>query len=486
MTTGRHAAPRNSYLRSVIHTAGTSFTSTALGAVTGLIIARLLGSDGRGTYAAITAFTTTTAVFCECGLTTSVCYHVAHRRNQAADVVRTGTWMISCAGVLAAAIGCLLAPVLLHGHPGGTTALRLAFLAEPVAFLGGVWASALQATNIRACNLVMLTQPVCYTAILCGTVSLGRVDVLHVVLALVISLVLQCLVALAARRRNIAHGGRFRARLARPLLRYGAVNLTARAPYLVNARFDQLMLALVAAPGTLGNYSVAVSLSLLAYPLAVAFGTVALPRVAAGMGPSGVVGQGILTSAVLGSLVIGATAAAALCAAAPFVVPALLGPSFGEVSSLLLLLAPGTVLFTANKPICDILRGFDQAGKVAVAEGIAALVTVVFVVGLVPVAGARAAAAGSSIAYATSFCFLLRALLRHTQVSARAAARRTWYVTAAIIARPAAAGAPGAALSSEHIRPDSQGRHHARRRLGSTLSGQLRREHRGRASRTRN
>nr|MDT0667854.1 hypothetical protein [Micromonospora sp. DSM 115978] len=108
------------------------------------------------------AYVLATAAICELGLTASICFHVARRRVPPVDVVRTGAWAILVCGTVAGAGGYLLAPLILHGHADGELALRIAFAAEPMFFLGGAWASAVQATDIRSWNLVRLSQPVFY------------------------------------------------------------------------------------------------------------------------------------------------------------------------------------------------------------------------------------------------------------------------------------------------------------------------------------
>lgn len=414
-------ARQSRFARNVAGTAAANVLTVVVSTATGLVVARLLGSSGRGTYAAVTAYVLSTAAVCECGLTASICYHVASRRDDAATVLRTGTVAILVCGTAAGIGGFFLAPHVLDDYPHGVAALRIAFAAEPVLFLGGAWLSALQAVDIRSWNRVRLSQPFFYVLLVVVVATLGHLDVIGVTAAFIGSSAMQCALAWWVRRGQLAVGGHCRSDVLRPMLRYGLANTTSRVPYLVNTKVDVLVLATLVSASELGSYSVAVTLSLAAAPLSTAIGSVVLPRVAA---ERDVLGRGLLTRAVGGSLGIGLVAAVIVCGTAPVVVPLVLGHSYHNVVSLLWVLAPGAVVYGTNRVIGDILRGFDRSVSVAVAEGVALVVTVVLLVVLLPREGVLGAAVASSVAYATAFVFLLQALLRHTGTTASQAVSR--------------------------------------------------------------
>ncbi|WP_063820985.1 oligosaccharide flippase family protein [Parafrankia elaeagni] len=425
MTLGRHRHRQVGYLRAVAETAGTGVLRAMISTVVGLIIARFLGSSGRGTYAAVFAYTMAAAAILELGLTSSVLYYTARLRDRAEQVIRTGAWLILGCGTVTAVVGYFVAPLILHGHPPeGVTALRFAFAVEPLILLGGVWTSCLQATDLRAWNLATVVQPLSYAVAVAAAVALDHMDILGVTIALIISMLTQCAAGGLLRCRQIPRRGRFSHPLVRPMMRYGLLNLTSRVPYLFNARLDQLILTLMVPPAALGNYAVAVSLSLLSQPITAAFGSVAMPKIAAARDSRAVMGQGILTSAILGSISIGAAGSLVICAIAPFLVGAVLGPSFTDVLPLLLVLAPGAAVFGTNKVLGDILRGFNRSGTVACAEGLALVLTVGLNALLLPVMGVMGAAIASSAAYGTAFLLLLRAVVRQTDTSPALLARR--------------------------------------------------------------
>lgn len=425
MSPGRHHAGQPTYLRAVRQTAGTGIVRAAVGTITGLCAARFLGSADRGTFAAVVVYTMSTAALLECGITTSVCFYTARLRDQAADIVRTGAWLIVFCGVLAGTVGYFAAPLIMHGHPEeGVTALRLAFAVEPLIFLGGVWASSLQATDVRAWNLTSLVQPVCYAIAVALVAVLGQAHILGMTLALISSILVQCVAGWLLRRNRIPGDGRFNRRLVAPTMRYGLVNWTSRVPYLFNARLDQLILTLMVPPAALGNYAVAVSLSLLPQPVTAAFGTVAMPRIAAARDRKSVVGQGVLTTALLGSMSIGVAASLAVCGITSLLVETVLGPSFDNVAPLLFALAPGAAVYGTNKVMGDILRGFDRSSSVARAEGIALVLTISLNVLLPPIMGVMGAAVASSVAYGVAFLLLLQTVVRQTNARPAALAGR--------------------------------------------------------------
>ena len=94
--------------------------------------------------------------------------------------------------------------------------------------------------------------------------------------------------------------------LVRPMLNFGLRNMASTAPNSLNGRFDQLVLAFAVPAAALGQYAVAVSLSLLVGPLAAAFGHVAFPALARGTGDQ----RDTVRRSVRGALVLAAVGCA--------------------------------------------------------------------------------------------------------------------------------------------------------------------------------
>src|SRR5664280_543336 len=119
------------------------------------------------------------------------------------------------------------------------------------------------------------------------------------------------------------------------MLRFGILNMSSTAPNAVNGRLDQIVLAVMVSSAALGQYAVAVSVSVLAAPLVMAFGNVAFPSLARGEHASETI-----KTATRGSILVSLVSIAVILVAGPFIVPLLFGPGYQPVSRLLMFLAP--------------------------------------------------------------------------------------------------------------------------------------------------
>lgn len=398
------------YLRAVSGAALANAGITGLSVVSGVILARLLGPSGRGTYAAVTAYLGAAATVGECGLTTATCFYIARDRGRAADWLRTSTVTMCTLGVVTAILGSAIVSITLVGtHAGLAFPFLLAFASSPILFVGGSWVFALQALRLPRWNIVRTIQPITYLIMILAATAVAEVTVTRTIELLVASILLQAVIAARMARAVLRQQGAFSRSLLAPLFRYGFTSLLAAVPYLVNARLDQLVLAITVPATQLGNYAVAVSLSLISYPIATAFGNVALPSLAASTAESGSIRttREIRRQALLGSGAVGTIVAAGVAVTAPFLVPRLLGPAFSAAIPLLWVLAPGGALLACNQVLGDILRGCDRSRAAARGQGAAAVVTIGLLTVLIPAMGAMGAAITSTVAYLVSFALLL-------------------------------------------------------------------------------
>lgn len=409
---------QRSFLRSVGRTAAFNLTTTAVSAVTGVLLARWLGPSGRGDYAAAMAYFGLSLVVFELGLSSSVVYHVSKYRSEHADFVRTAAVLL----VPLAAVAALVAVVLGLVVFGDSPARRAAFLVLPVGlvvcFAGAAAGSALQSLDLPSWNLVRLSQPVAFFLLVAGAHVVAPLNVVLVVNLMTATFGAQTLLAWWLYARVTTQQGTFQRGHVRPMLRFGVLNMSSTAPNALNSRLDQLVLALLVSSAALGQYAVAVSLSVLAGPLVMAFGHVAFPSLARG---ERVVET--IKTAVKGSVVLSVLCLAVIVAAGPFVVPVLFGPGYESVTALLFVLAPGAAVVVVNQVLGDVLRGLGRPGAVAVCEWTGIVSTVAGLVLLVPHVGVMGAAVTSTATYVVVFLLLLHYVSKHAGVLTRRRAR---------------------------------------------------------------
>lgn len=395
--------------RQVARTAGYNVTSAAAAGLGGIIVARALGPEMRGEYAAVTAWFGVALMVGGMGQPAALCYHVAHDPGNAQGYVATSRAMMLVTGTVALIGGILLAPLLARGNAGLTVAYRIAFTASIVAFVGASYTFSLQARNLRWWNVTRMIQPVLSLALLA---VLWRLRLLTLTAALVV-LALTMLVQLGwayyrCRSAGLAPG-RAQTRLVRPLARYGMAQIAALTPAALNAQLDQLVLSQVVPPAVLGRYAIAVSCTLLPIPLVTAIGNVAFPKLASRGQVDGRAHR-MQWLGILGSACAAAGALVPFDLVAPWLIPRVFGPGYVGVVPLVWALTPAGVFLACNQVTADVLRGRKRPLIVARAEGLAAVFTVVLLVALLPAFGVYGAAIASMVAYGVALAVMLLSL----------------------------------------------------------------------------
>lgn len=392
-------------------TAGYNVASTTASGLAGIIVARALGPGLRGEYAAVTAWFGLTNIVGAMGQPAALCFHVAHDPGRARGYVATSRAMMLVTGCVALAGGMTLAPVLARGNPGLTLAYRIAFAASILAFVGASYTFSLQARNLRWWNTVRVSQPVLSLALIVVLWRLRLLTLMAALIVLAVTMLLQlCWAYYRCRQAGLAPG-RAQVRLVRPLAGYGLSQMAALAPATVNSRLDQLVLSQAVPPAVLGRYAIVVSATMLPIPLVSAVGHVAFPWLAARHRVDGLAHR-VQWLGILGSGCVAAAVLVPLALAAPWLVPLVLGRGYAGVVPLLWVLTPAGIFLACGQVAGDILRGRKRPLVVARAEGLAAVVTVVLLAALLPVAGVYGAAIASALAYGVSLTMMLLSLRR--------------------------------------------------------------------------
>ena len=409
--------------RLVARTAGYNVASTAAAGLGGIIIARALGPEMRGEYAAVTAWFGVAFIAGGMGQPAALCFYIARDPGNARSYVAASRAMMLVTGFTALVGGLLLAPLLARGNAGLTVAYQIAFATSIVAFVGASYTFSLQATKLHWWNQVRLSQPLLSLAFL---IVLWRLRILTLDAALIVlalSMLFQLGWAYYRCRSADLVPGRVQARLVRPLAGYGMAQVAALTPAVLNANLDQLVLSQVVAPAALGRYAIAVSCSLLPIPLAAAIGNVAFPRLASRQRVDALAVR-LQWLGILGSACAAAGVLVPLDLVAPWLIPRVFGPGYVGVVPLLWILTPAGVFLACNQVTGDVLRGRKRPLVVARAQGLAAVFTVVLLVALLPVAGVYGAAIASTVAYGVALVMMLLSLRRLPSDSAEPRRRR--------------------------------------------------------------
>ena len=133
----------------------------AIGALTGLLSARLLGPQGRGELAALTLWPLTLISLTHLGTNSALVFHVGRHCYGLPEVFTAATMLGVLQAIFVLLLGLAALPLALRSYPPGVERLAIIFLCfAPVVILGGQPTSILQGKlDLAGYNLVRWSRP---------------------------------------------------------------------------------------------------------------------------------------------------------------------------------------------------------------------------------------------------------------------------------------------------------------------------------------
>ncbi|HEY7691791.1 MAG TPA: oligosaccharide flippase family protein [Gaiellaceae bacterium] len=392
------------FVRAGLLTMVTSGGTLVLNLITGILIARVLGPDGRGAVAAVIAAPAILSWIFEMGSGSAAVYYQSRHPGDAGSLIATWLVMYLPLAIAGVVTGEIVLPHLLAAQSEHTLMLaRIMMLTLVLVFLADLmYGINTGDQDFAFYNLMRFAQPLAIM-VACGTLwLLGLLNVTTAVVANAGALALSTvLVSTHILRR---HG------LARPSIAIGRstlwYGLRAHSMYtasLVNARLDLLIIPAFVGAASVGLYSVATNVSWIVVILSGAVATVVFPTAAA-RGPEGC---HAIVKSLYATLAIATLIAAALGTFAQFGVELIYGTEFsGSVEPLRILLV-GAVMWAAAGTLCSGLYALNRPFTAAIAQLSAAAVTVTGLTLFLQHGGIRVAAIVSTVAYTLVFVIAL-------------------------------------------------------------------------------
>jgi O-antigen/teichoic acid export membrane protein len=372
--------------------------TTAAGLVTGPLLARSLGADGRGVFAAIVVPITLAPFVAGFGLGTFATREIARGRSVAVVVGSTGLplALIALGGVLAAPA---IAKGLANGRETVETYVQLGLYALPIYLLSGLLMNVAQ--GLQRWRMVAYAQALQPLVLLVGVSTLFAISELTVATASVLTIAsgfapLALLLPLGIR----AGRPTFSASLAAEGLRFGPKAWFGGIASLTNARLDQLLMIRMVSPSTLGLYAVAVNVASAPTIIPSAAASAIFPRVAAGE-------RALAPRAVRTSIGITAVISATMAALTIPLLHVLYGGAFRGSATMIWILLVGTLPLAGSLVLSSALTSGGHPEASARSEGLALLITIPGLLLLIPPLGGQGAALVSVLSYAASFGYLL-------------------------------------------------------------------------------
>lgn len=386
------------------------FLSAAAGALTTLILARILGPAAAGRYAVGMSLIIGLQTIGTLSLQLGIGYYVGRGSwpaRRALKETQLAALVLGAGAVLAAFLIRGLVPAAFHGVGVGLTMIAAASV--PFALSWTFSAGVALATDHY--ELFALPPALQNSIALVAVLSLGAVYGVPGALAgLTLSHVLTagltlrwCRGRLPRETRTNDQGGQLRHALVFALKSHAANTMT-----FVTYRLDIFILNSVAAARQVGQYSIAVAVTQAVWLLPEALSSVLLPRIAQVSAGQVAVEDDyqelIERKGVRHAASLAALSALLLVGALIVLVLVVLGPRFHESIKLGLILLPGSALLAITSALTSVMAGRGRPGYSLAVSLATAPVAVGLYVWLIPVDGAVGAALASSIAYVFGFC----------------------------------------------------------------------------------
>jgi O-antigen/teichoic acid export membrane protein len=390
-----------------------AFASLTLAAnlVTGIVVARALGPDGRGVTIALSTVAQLAGFVFAFGAAQSLSYYIARRPADGPSLLTTWTLMLLPLAAVAIAITQLLLPTIFTNDPEAVEIGRwFMFIIVLVVGLELNYGLLLGAQDFFAYNALRFAPTALAAASLIALWALGELTVRSALIAPNVAYLLALLVGLGRSVRQIGIGPPAW-RLGVTSLWYGVRAQGGTVASNVTARLDVAMLPAYVSSANVGLYSVATNVSLIVYQLSNTFAQLVLPAAAAGERERGrlkVVGS------LWASLAVAGVLAAVLALLAAPLLELVYGDDFRDAAEPLVLLLPGAVLFAGASIIGAGVYAEGRPFTATAAQLVGMGATVVGLFVFLRSGGTTAAALVSSGSYAIVFVAMLLAYKRVT------------------------------------------------------------------------
>lgn len=400
--------------RTVLSTGVSLLIAQVATAISGIIVARALGPEGKGIVAAALVWPQISAWVLLLGLNTASSVRVSESRASLHYCLGNAVLYSLSVGVVGTTVGVLLLPAVLdHLGPGAAESARITVSVIPLVMLGEVVAGInLGLGRTRQYNaarivsgLSMLVASIVLTSVGLGTPqSLTSAGCLAAVAGLIVGAIglpwRSVVVAVNGLRADVMYGIR--------------VFLTGLLG-LINLRLDLLLISAFLGASEIGFYSIATSAMLPIALISTTAATLILPSIGKARGQragESLADVSLIRRTALRYSLITVAVAASLAAALPVALPLVFGQEFEPAVTMAWILLPGFIAQGYATIVDAGMVGMRKPWVGNLSQGAGVLVTASLLPILLPAYQATGAAIVSSVAYTVSACVALVASSR--------------------------------------------------------------------------
>jgi O-antigen/teichoic acid export membrane protein len=383
--------------------------------VTGPLLARMLGPDGRGYLAALILWPLVITQLGNLGIPSALTYSIARDSSASRALARLGLSFALPQALLLIAFQALWLLLILHGDPPQVRVAGWLTLALVPAMLAQQYGLGLLQGHLRLrlFNGLRLLPWSLYALGVALLFAVGEDSIVPIVAVLLTAFLISgstCLIAGLRFSRGDGTptvGRRF-------LVSFGLRGLLSSLSAVDVLRPDQVVLALFLSPAALGLYVVGLAFTNLPYFVAKSVGLITFPWVASQ--PEKGEARRTMWSLLWLTTGIALVLVAGLCASAHWLVPFFFGGEFSDAVTVTYIVLPGTVFLSARRVLSEGLKGRGYPLTGTLGELLSLAWAAVALAVLVPLWGIHGAAVALSSSYVVSLLLLLGLASRHGEL----------------------------------------------------------------------
>jgi O-antigen/teichoic acid export membrane protein len=407
--------PREGLKRDAAVAVATGLAIQAVLVVTGPLLARMLGPDGRGYLAALILWPLVITQLGNLGIPSALTYSIARDSSASRALARLGLSFALPQALLLVAFQALWLLLILHGDPHQVRVAGWLTLALVPAMLAQQYGLALLQGHLRLrlFNGLRLLPWSLYALGVALLFAVGEDSIVPIVAVLLTAFLISgstCLISglRFSRGEGTPTVGR------RFLVSFGLRGLLSSLSAVDMLRPDQVVLALFLSPAALGLYVVGLAFTNLPYFVAKSVGLITFPWVASQ--PEKREARRTMWSLLWLTTGIALVLVAGLCASAHWLVPFFFGREFSDAVTVTYIVLPGMVFLSARRVLAEGLkgRGYPLAGTLGELLSLAWVALALAV--LVPLWGIDGAAVALSSSYVVSLLLLVALAARQGEL----------------------------------------------------------------------
>lgn len=404
-------------------------------AATGVLLARILGPEGRGELAAVILWPTVLTVVGSLGLAQASTYFIARAKSRVeeGEIVGTALALVMACALVLVGIGLVVVPLAL-GHYSAdvvVTAKRFLTVFIPVNLFAVISMSLLNGQH--RFKLFQGVRILIIALILFGLVGLdvaGQLTVETGAAAYVAAYLVGAIVAGGAILQSAWSRVAVQRRQAESLLGFGLKSALSQSMWSLNERADQLVISIFFSATSLGLYVVAVTLTSLTTLIGFSFAVIVLPIIA--RFESLAERQRLAHLFISATLVLATVVSVPIFLLEPQLIRFFFGAEFVDAAGVGRVLLVAGVVFGLNRVMEAILQAVGRPLESSIGEGVALAVTAAGLAVLLPTMGIMGAGITSLVAYSASSAFMVHRASRALGVPPLALIKPEWSMLAQV------------------------------------------------------